>query len=436
MLAVPAVAQQTLSLQEAVRMSLEKHPALEAAAQQVRVADARIEQAKSGRLPKVNYQESFARSNNPVFVFSSLLTQRQFTEANFQIDTLNRPDFLNNFQSLVTVDQNLWDAGATKNQVAAAEIGRSISTEDERRTRLNTMVRVIESYYGARLAEAMLNTAREAVKSARADLERARSVRDAGMSTDADVLSIQVHLANVQEQEIRRAADFDVARAALNEALGLPLGTAHELTTPLEAAGVTGTLPDDWEKQALEQRPELRQLRLSAQFAEKQGAAARAALYPQFGLRGAFEADRQEFIRKGGANWTIGATMRWNLFNGYADRARIAESSYAAAAARAQERRADAGVRLEVRRAWANLRAADERIKVASASVNRAEESLRIIKNRFETGLTTVTDLLRNETALLDARTRRLSAVYEQRLAAAALELAAGSLSPDSEVLK
>ena len=47
------------------------------------------------------------------------------------------------------------------------------------------------------------------------------------MSTDVDVLSIRVHLAAVTEQRIQRAADLDVAKAALNDALGLPLDAPH-----------------------------------------------------------------------------------------------------------------------------------------------------------------------------------------------------------------
>jgi outer membrane protein TolC len=49
--------------------------------------------------------------------------------------------------------------------------------------------------------------------------------------------------------------------------------------------------------------------------------------------------------------------------------------------------------------------------------------------------MSTVTDLLRNETAVLESRTRYLSAIHDQRIAAAALQLAAGSLTADSEVL-
>ena len=65
---------------------------------------------------------------------------------------------------------------------------------------------------------------------------------------------------------------------------------------------------------------------------------------------------------------------------------------------------------------------------VAEAAVAMADESLRITKNRFESGMSTVTDLLRNETAALDARTRRLAAVYQQRIAEVNLDYATGTL--------
>jgi outer membrane protein TolC len=72
---------------------------------------------------------------------------------------------------------------------------------------------------------------------------------------------------------------------------------------------------------------------------------------------------------------------------------------------------------------------------VARAAVAEAQESLRITQNRYAAGLNNVTDLLRNETVVLEAKTRYLAAVSDQRLAAAMLEKAAGALSSDSEVL-
>jgi outer membrane protein TolC len=118
-----------------------------------------------------------------------------------------------------------------------------------------------------------------------------------------------------------------------------------------------------------------------------------------------------------------------------ADKARIEESREWVRRADAGEQRVDSAVRLEVRRAWADLRAAQQRIEVAKAAVAEAQESLRITQNRYQAGMSNVTDLLRNETAVLESQNRYLAAVGDQRIAAAMLDWAAGRLSPESEVL-
>jgi outer membrane protein TolC len=110
-LSLPAAAQGPMSLKDAVRIALDKNKSMEASTAARNSAESRIREARAGALPKVNYSESWTRSDNPVFVFSSLLTQRQFGEQNFQVGPLNRPDFLNNFQSQVKADQTLYDEG-------------------------------------------------------------------------------------------------------------------------------------------------------------------------------------------------------------------------------------------------------------------------------------------------------------------------------------
>ena len=428
-------AQDPMSLKDAVHLALNRNKSVEASDAARKAAGSRIAEARSGYLPKVNYSESWTRSDNPVFVFSSLLTQHEFGEQNFQIGSLNRPDFLNNFQSQITADQSLYDAGQTRQAVRSAELMKDMTGEEGRRTQMEVIAGVIRSYYDTLLGIEQLNAASQAMRSAQADLDRAQSVRAAGMSTDVDVLSIRVHLAGVREQQIRRAADLDVARAALNDALGLPLDTTHALSTSLTPLQFPAGLLTDYEKNALSERPEARQGKLAISLARNQETAAHSSLLPQVGVHGAFEADRQDFYSRGGANWLVSIGLRWNLFNGFSDKARIEESKYVLRRSEADQEHADSAIRLQVRRAYADLRAADQRIEVSKASVAEAEESLRITQNRYDTGLNNVTDLLRTETAVLEARTRQLAAVHDQRIAAAMLELAAGTLRADSEVL-
>lgn len=433
---VPGFGETILTLRQAVSIALARNPSLEAAAARIRAAQARAEAARGNWLPKANYQESWQRSNNPVFVFSSLLTQHQFTESNFGIGLLNRPDFLNNFQSVVSVDQTVYDGRRTSTEVKTAEINRTMTEEERRSAQMAVIAGVARTYYGSVLAQAALETANAAVKSAEADLRRAESVLQAGLSTEADVLSIRVHLAAVREQQITRTYNLQTARAALNEALGLALDEPHDLTTPLSDVSTAETAVADLEQRAAEARPEARQAGLATRLASTQVSGARGALLPQVSLRGVFEADRQRFAGRGGANWFAGATLRWNIFNGHSDGARIREASEALAGAQKQEEQVGRGIRLQVRTAWGGYQSARERVTVAQAAVSQAEESLRIIKNRYDNGLTTVTELLRGETALLDARMRRLNALYDVRVSAAVLYQSAGILTGDSDVLR
>ena len=435
LLCLPAWGQQPISLKEAARLALVRNKSLEASAAAKDAAAARVTEARSGLLPKVNYSESWARSDNPVFVFSSLLTQHQFGPENFQIGPLNRPDFINNFQSQLSADQVLYDAGRTRRGVRSAELGQDISGEDARRTQMDVIAGVVRSYYDAQLSANQLAATTQAMRSAEADLERAESRRSAGMATDADVLSVRVHLAGVKEQQIRSSANLDVARAALNDALGLPLDAAHALTTTLAPLALSQASLAEYESRGVTDRPEARQTKLATSLAETQAADARGGMLPQVNFHAAFEADRQRFYDRGGANWLVSIGLRWNLFNGFGDKARIEETRFALRRSLAERERADSAIRLQVRRAYADLRAAQQRIEAAQATVAEAEESLRISQNRYEAGLSTITDLLRTETALLETRTRYSAAVRDQRMAAAMLELAAGTLSVESEVL-
>jgi outer membrane protein len=395
-----------MSLNDAVRLALDKNKSIEASNAAKKGADSRISEARSGFLPKVNYSESWTRSDNPVFVFGSLLTQHQFGTQNFQIGSLNNPDFLNNFQSQVTAHQLIYDAGQTKHAIRSAELTKDITSEEGRRTQMEVIAGVVRAYYDSLLSTDQLNATGQAMRSAEADLERAQTIRSAGMATDVDTLSIRVHLAAVREQQIRREADLDVARAALNDAIGLPLDAPHTLTTALVPLDVPEGSLADQQRNAIAQRPEARQMKLATSLADTQAASARSSLLPQVTLHGAFEADRQRFITQGGDNWLVSIGLRWNLFNGLGDKARIEESKFAQQRSSAEAARTVSAIRLQVHRAYADLHAATQRIEVAKASVAESEESLRITQNRYEAGISNVTDLLRTETTVLESRTR------------------------------
>jgi len=435
-LAASLPAQEALTLRQAVDLALRSNPLVAAADAGEKEAEARIRQAHSGYLPRLQFSESHQRGNNPVFVFSSLLTQHQFHEANFALGSLNRPDAMNNYQSQLTVEQVVFDARQTSRSVEAARFTRQMAGEETRRSHSDITLNVLRAYFGVTLAEKNLEVAQQSLDSARADLDRAESIYRSGRSTQADVLALRVHRAAMQEQQIRASNDLAVARATLNDALGVSLDRTFELTTPLESnvGAPEGTL-EEYRRLAANGRPEMRQAELAQRLARTQQQIAGAAYWPQVAFHGMVEADRQNFFGKGGVNWFTTVTLRWNLWNGGETKARVDQARFAESQAEALRKHADSAIHLEVRKAYLDLRAAAQRVEVASAAEAEAEEAHRIIQNRHQAGLITVTELLRSEVALAAARTRRLAAVFDHRVAAAALDHAAGTLSSDSAVL-
>ena len=432
----PLLAQEALTLREAVDLALHSNPLVAASDAGEKEAEARIHQTRSGYLPRLQFSESLQRGNNPVFVFSSLLAQRQFSDANFARGSLNRPDAMNNYQSQLTVEQVVFDARRTSRRVEEARFARHMAGEDTRRSHSDITLNVLQAYFGVALAEKNLEVARQSVDSARADFKRAESIYQSGRSTQADVLALRVHLAAMHEQQIRASNDLEVARAALNDALGVNLDRRFELTTPLEsrADAPEGTL-EEYRRLAAENRPEMRQAELTQRLARTRQQIAGATYWPQVAFQGMVEADRQNLLGKGGTNWFTGVTLRWNLWNGGETKARVEQARFAESRADALRKSADSAIHLEVLEAYLALSAAAQRVEVASAAAAEAEEAHRIIQNRHQAGLITVTELLRSETALAAARTRRLAAVYDHRIAAATLEHAAGTLVADSTLV-
>src|SRR5690349_3760826 len=95
LVASPLLAQEALTLRQAVDLALHSNPLIAASDAGEKEAEARIREAHAGYLPRLQFSENLQRGNSPVFVFGSLLTQHQFTDANFAIGSLNRPDAMN-----------------------------------------------------------------------------------------------------------------------------------------------------------------------------------------------------------------------------------------------------------------------------------------------------------------------------------------------------
>jgi len=423
LMTLPASAQ-SLSLSEAIERAKAGNPDVRAAAAAEREAAERITEARGGHLPKVDVSESWQRGNNPAFVFGSLLAQRRFTASDFALDALNHPDATDNFRAALSVEQSLFDRAVSAN-LRAASIGRDMAATGRQLVDQDLTSAVTEVYGIVLIAAATARSTAAMVETARADRELAGNRREAGQVTDADVLRLDVYLARTLEQQVQATSDERIARARLNQLMGEPLSTIFSLDLTPPGIAIDITNPASLEEEAVKNRPEVALALQQEQLAAASVDAAQAAFLPQVAAQGAWELNGGSWNARS-SSWGAGVVARVNLFHGFADKARLAEAR-AQASRRAHEReKAETMARLDVQIAIARLEAARASEAVGRAAADRARESRRIIRDRYESGVTDVTTLLHSADDVLQAEAQQIAANVSVLTATATLQRAIG----------
>lgn len=416
-----------LDLATAVELALAASDHLLAADADRRRAAAALDEARAAGLPRVELTETYLRTDNPVLVFGGLLGQERFTEANFDIDSLNRPDPLTNFRTGVAVGQPLWTGGRIRHGVEAARWSLAGAEAGRERTRQEVVHQVVDAFAAALVAEERLQVAREAREAARAAVKVAGDLFEGGLVVESDLLQAQVRESETEEMVIRAESAVEVTRAALELAIGTPLESAHRLLPP-SPADFPPEPVEELLALALDRRPDLQAAEAGVSAAAESAAGARGARLPELRLEGGYELNGVDLASFDGDNWSLAVALRFTAFDGFAARARQRQAEESRErAARMRDLFVDR-IELEVRRARAEVVAARQRLEQSERAVALASRSLEIVEDRYREGLTTLVELLEAQSRRTEARSRQTAARQDLLRFESRLELAVGTL--------
>ena len=341
-----------LTIQQAVRIALEKNPLRRAAVADTRVSSADVREARSVLMPRVTFSETATRGNDPVYVFGSRLRQQRFRADDFSLNKLNTPLPFGNFSTRFAGTWNLFDSFASWHGVNRAKQMNAAAGHQLERTEQEVVFRVVDAYYGALLAAKQQDLAEQAVKTSQSILDRSQSRFDSGLLVESDLLTAKVRMAARQQELIRARNNLDLARAELSNALGMPMDTSFQPTETLTEPTFPVPVLQEVEKLALTNRPDLKRIQSEAAAQRESVAIVKSSFGPRVNAFAGWEVDNPTFLAGGGGNnWLGGVEMRIELFQGGAKRAELARERALQEKVTAMKQAASDGVRLEVRRA-------------------------------------------------------------------------------------
>lgn len=386
-----------LTLGEALRAAVAQRPLAREARARAAAAEAAIGEARSAWLPRVTVSELFTRTDEPAGnLFIALNQGREVmgTPGYDFTDPAPRSDFETRLQLKQTLYDPAVDYGLrqARSEALGAAAGAAWSAEE-------AAFAAYRAYLGVQQAgaavEAAAVTRRECEEIARLAGER----RLAGIGLKADELRAQVQLAEARRRELAAANDLTLARRRLALATGASDGEIG-IAAPLDEAQLPAS-----DQTAVAGRADLAALEHRRVTAALAVDASRAAWLPSLQLSA-----RQSWHAEDGPSgaddqsWTVGAGLRWELFDGLRRSSATARARAGEEAARARLAEEERSARLKLDEA--RLRADEAALQLASArqAVTAAEESQRLLSQRYEAGLADLADLLATQSALAAAR--------------------------------
>jgi outer membrane protein TolC len=425
-----SVAQGPLTLRQAVDKALGQNPQAAVAHADEKDAGAAAAQARTQLLPQLNFTEDISRGNDPVYAFGSRLRQRQFTQADFALNALNRPQPIGNFSTRFSGSWMAFDSFKTQREIRRADLFKQSASSSSKAVNQQIVLRVVAAYQQVLYAERQIDVARHEQETAAALLTSVDGRVKAGLAVESDRMSAEVNAAARKEELIAAQGDLELAWAELREAMGAPELQATELK-PIEPHAFPDGSLDQELATAAKTRPDLMALGQAQSAQSEAVGAARSEFGPRVSTYGNWEEDRGSLTNAGGNNWVAGVQISVDILP-LGKRAQLARANAAKARIDAQLALSQQQVRLGVSRAHIHRQTAALQLETARAAMDQSAESLRILKNRYSAGLATITDLLRAEDAERQNQTSYWHSVYGTAMAYAELLYAQGTLTPDA----
>lgn len=337
-------------------------------------------------------------------------------------------------QAQISLNQTLFDFGRSIFTLKQARAQRDASKYSMLNTRQSVILNVEQAYYELLKAQRLADVYQEAVNLAEEQVNRAQTMMDIGLASQAEVYQAKVNLGTNQRNLLTQKNLVAIARANLNNALGRDPSIEVRIIEDESAPIFPQYSFEEAVRVAIENNQEIKALELQAQSYYYNYKVAQTLFMPTIGANLTYTRNNDEISRVYTAQLdkdysaNIGARFNLNIFNGFSDKAAVQRESinYQMALEDLMERKRTLTV--EVKQYFLELKTYQDILEINKQNIEAAKENLRLQKEKRRVGSGTELDVTQAQVELTRAQTDYISAKYDAQIAKAKLEAAMGRI--------
>jgi outer membrane protein TolC len=380
------------------------------------MAKANYRQTNAVFLPNITASHTAMVTTNPLMAFGSKLNQEILTQNDFNPALLNDPSQIKNYATILEITQPLLNLDGMYQRKAAKAKMEAMSLKIER-TQDYLVFEVDKAYMQLQLAYKAVEVLEKALVAANENKKLADNSFKQGYLQRADVLNVEVHVIEVQNQ--LQTAKSNVQNAS-NYLSFLMNDDSYVVYIPTDELTIETLAIEN--KVISENRSDIKAMQLASNAYESINKADRMAFLPRLNAFANYQLyDNQIF--KGDANgYVIGAQLSWDVFQGSKRFGKAQKSKAEFEKSKLEYKQYVSQSNLELNKVERALFNAENRLKLTILALEQSEESLRIRTNRFKEGLEKTSDLLNAETQYAQKQLEYYQTIFEYNYTQAFLQ--------------
>ncbi|MBK9425192.1 MAG: TolC family protein [Bacteroidetes bacterium] len=398
----------TLTLSAVTKGVLQDNLRLKNAFADDQIAKYDYRQSNNLFLPSVNVTHTGFMTNSPLMAFGTKLNQELLKQSDFNTELLNDPDDRGGFTSKIELMQpllNLDGIAARK----AARFKMELSKLQSARTLEFLQMEAAKAYMELQLAFKAVGIMEKAYQTALLNEQNITNYLNEGLAKKTDLLAVQLRVNEVSNQlsktknQYRNASDYVLYLMNISSSTTVVI-PSEQLLPNTESIPANIELPKS--------RKDLEAMHQATQIYKSMSGSSRFNMLPRINMFASYELNGLDAIANEADGYMIGAQLSWSLFDGFKNIAKNQKTRAEYHKSVTEEEKYMSQQTMELQKAFRQLKDAENSLFHSKLAVEKAAESYRIYKNRYDQGMEKTVDLLSNETMVQTTELSYAEAIF------------------------
>jgi outer membrane protein TolC len=403
-----------LTLDEAVKLALERNERAQAAQEDINAANARVAQARSFFLPQLTSASTYTRRAYEV--------RRVVGDTEVVISRFNA------LSETLALSLTLFDARSMTG-LAAVRAQRNADVAAAAEGRRQLAFEVSQAFLATLGTSQVQEASARRFAFARQNLDAAKARFSAGLASVNDVTRAELEYATAEVGVTQVKGQVETSTLQLGHLLDAQDAVRGKLVVPeflIEAAAAEAADAQGLINEALARRLDVGSLRWIASSQHALAKVPMLGFIPSLSASGRYSITNEPSFNNRNWNWTAGATLSWNLFDGLARFGQQREQRALAKLADLDLQAATRRVDLEVREALVSLANQRAALKQATTAHEIAKKNAVETTELYRQGLASALQVADANVSLFEAEVAFVQERYGLGVAFLNLEAALG----------